>query len=68
MGATPGAIVNRLNAEFVKVVKDKEIVQRLDDEFAQAEGNTPEEFRSYYLPQIERWKALVKDTGIKLEP
>ena len=33
-----------------------------------AEGNTPEEFRSYYLPQIERWKALVRETGIKLEP
>jgi tripartite-type tricarboxylate transporter receptor subunit TctC len=67
-GKTPAPILTRLNTEFVKVVKDKEIVQRLDDEFAQAEGNSPEEFRNYYLPQIERWKALVRDTGIKLDP
>jgi tripartite-type tricarboxylate transporter receptor subunit TctC len=67
-GKTPAPIVGRLNAEFVKVVKDREIVQRLDEEYAVAEGNSPEEFRSYYLPQIERWKALVRETGIKLDP
>jgi tripartite-type tricarboxylate transporter receptor subunit TctC len=66
-GKTPPAVLNRLNAEVVKAVRDKETVQRLEDEYAQAEGNSPEEFRRYYTPQIERWRQLVKETGIKLE-
>jgi len=64
---TPAAIVNRLSAEFVKVAKDPEIVRRLDEEYAVAEGNTPEQFRQYLAPQFDRWRKLVQETGIKLE-
>lgn len=67
-GKTPAPVLARLNAEVVKAVRDKEIVQRLDEEFATAEGNSAEEFRAYYTPQIERWKTLVKETGIQLDP
>ena len=64
---TPAAIVNRLSAEFVKVAKDPEIIRHLDEDYAVAEGNTPEQFRQYLAPQFDRWRKLVQETGIKLE-
>lgn len=65
---TPAPIVNRLSAEFAKMIKDPAIVQKLRDEYYfVAVGSTPEEFRRYMAPQFDIWKKLVRDTGIKLE-
>ncbi len=64
---TPRAIVNVMNAELSKVLKYPEVVKLLAEDGGIPMGGPPEEFRKLIASEIERWKQLVKDNGIKAE-
>lgn len=63
---TPAAIVNYLSAELAKVVKAPEVVKRLAME-THLIGSTPAEFARHVNTETERWRQLIKATGISLE-
>jgi tripartite-type tricarboxylate transporter receptor subunit TctC len=62
--ATPAAVMSRLNAEFSRVAKAPDIVQKMADEGNQTVGSSTEEFRQYIAAELVRVKKLVQDTGI----
>ena len=64
---TPVAIVNKLNAEFAKVARDADVVQKLMQAGADPVGGSPEQLRQLIAAEALRWRKLVQDTGMKLE-
>ena len=63
----PPAIVNRLHAEVVKMVKDTDMKERLLGLGADPVGNTPEQFRTLIQNEINKWTRVIRTVGIKEE-
>jgi len=64
---TPRAIVDRLNAETLKALKQKDVIERLQVEGAEAAGTTPEEFGEFMRAETAKWGRVVKLSGMKAE-
>jgi tripartite-type tricarboxylate transporter receptor subunit TctC len=64
---TPPAIVNRLNAEIVKIINAPDVRKRLIDLGFVPVGNTPQEFTEIIKFQVGKWSKIVKDAGIRAE-
>lgn len=64
---TPSAIVNRLNAELVKISRSSDVVERIAPDGGEPVGNTPGEFARRIAADIARWRKLVTEAGIRLE-
>ena len=62
---TPANVVRLLSSELTKVVKSPDVVKRLEAQ-TQLIGSTPEEFGRHINTETERWRKLMKETGIKL--
>ena len=65
--ATPAAIVNKLNENFVKVLKMADIKSRLEADGNELIGNTPAQFRQMIVRETAAWSKVVQEAGIKLE-
>lgn len=63
---TPKEIIEKLNTEVVKTLKDPETVRELASRGAEASPTTPEAFAKYLREDQERWKKVVKTAGIKV--
>ncbi len=63
---TPKEIIEKLNTEVVRILKDPETVRELASRGAEASPTTPEAFAQYLREDQERWKKVVKTAGIKL--
>jgi tripartite-type tricarboxylate transporter receptor subunit TctC len=63
----PKAIVDRLNSELNKILRSKEMADRLEAGGVEASGGTPEEFSAFVAKQIELWRKVVTQAGVKLE-
>ena len=57
----PPAIVNRLNAEIVKVLQAPDVKQRLDGDVKTG----PEAFAAAVKADHDKWAEVIKDAGIK---
>ena len=63
----PKPLVTRLHDEFVKVLKQPDVRERILQTGAEAVGNTPEEFRKYLHADVAKWAKIVKESGAKLD-
>jgi tripartite-type tricarboxylate transporter receptor subunit TctC len=64
---TPREIINKLNAEALKVLAMPEVRKRLETEGADPVGNSPEEYDAYIRAEIPKWVKVVEKAGIKPE-
>ena len=64
-GATPKAIVAKLNRVAVEAMRSPEVRDKLASQGAILIGNTPEEFAAYLKGEIAKWAGVVKAAGIK---
>ncbi len=62
---TPPPIVERLNAELVKILAMPEIGEVFAKQGADAAGGSPEQFAAFMREEHARWGVVVKDAGIK---
>jgi tripartite-type tricarboxylate transporter receptor subunit TctC len=62
--ATPKAIVEKLNAEIVRVLKLPDIHERLVSMGAEPVGSSTGAFAEFLRVDIARWAKVVKDAGI----
>ena len=64
---TPQPVINRLNAEITKVVREPEFVEWLGQTGSDVVTPTPEQFRDFVRTEMARWKARADEYGIKAE-
>jgi tripartite-type tricarboxylate transporter receptor subunit TctC len=65
--ATPAPIVNRLNAEMIKVFKRPDVQKRLTDMGADYVGSTPQALSKQLANDVRLWAKWVKETGVRVE-
>ncbi|HVE49678.1 MAG TPA: tripartite tricarboxylate transporter substrate binding protein [Casimicrobiaceae bacterium] len=63
--ATPQPIVNRLNAEIVKIVSQSQVKDDWGKQGAVAMTMSPAEFEKYLNADIVKWERIVKISGAK---
>jgi tripartite-type tricarboxylate transporter receptor subunit TctC len=61
----PRAIVTRLGAELARIAKMPDVADKFREDGSTMLGTTPDEFRRHVNTEIERWKRIVKENGIK---
>jgi len=65
---TPAAIVNKLNAEFVKAGKAPEVAQKMADSGgAVMVLSTPAQLGQFIANEVGRWRKVVQDNNIVVE-
>lgn len=65
--ATPAPIVNKLNAEMVKIFKRPDIQTRLTEMGAEYVGSSPQELSKQLANDVRTWAKWVKDAGVRAE-
>jgi len=65
--ATPRAIVDLLSRELARIVALPDVKDKLSAFGFSPVGSTPEEFAAVIKADIEKWSAVVRDAGIKVE-
>ena len=65
---TPKEIVDRISAEAKKALADPALQAKLVEQGIVAVGGTPDEFRAFVTEEIARWRKVITDAGIKMEP
>ena len=64
---TPQAIVDRLNAEVNKIVKDKEFAEKLVSLGFQPVGGSAADMKQAIVRDRAKWKAVIEAQGIRAE-
>ncbi len=64
---TPRAIIDRLNGEIVKALRDPQIVDQLAAQGIEVIGSTPEEFQELMKTHLAKWARVVREANIRLE-
>ncbi len=65
--ATPKDIIARLNAEFVKALKDPKVSEQMLSRGLEPRPMTPEEFTAIWRKDVEKYAAIVKKAKISAE-
>ena len=63
----PPAIVERLNAAVVRIVKDPAMSKFLSDQGAEPWTTTPGEYGAYIKSEVAKWAKAVKDSGARID-
>lgn len=64
---TPRPIVDRLNTELVKIIRDPKVLERLINDGPVAIGNTPEEFTAFIKSEQDKWSKVIRAAHIRIE-
>jgi tripartite-type tricarboxylate transporter receptor subunit TctC len=64
---TPKEIVNKLNAEIVRILQIPEVRERLLEQGAEPVGDTPEHFAEHIRKETVKWARVVKASGAKAD-
>jgi tripartite-type tricarboxylate transporter receptor subunit TctC len=65
--ATPGPVIDKLNAEMVKVFKRPDVQKRLTEMGAEFVGSSPQELSKQLANDVRTWAKWVKDAGVRAE-
>lgn len=65
--ATPGTIVDRLQAEIIRALTDPEVKQKLLAQGLEAHPGTAAEFGRFIDDETHKWGDLIRATGLKGE-
>jgi tripartite-type tricarboxylate transporter receptor subunit TctC len=66
-GKTPPAIVNKLNAEVVRILALPDVVEKLAVAGVEIQTSTSREWGDFVKSEIAKWGKVVKEAGIKVE-
>ena len=64
---TPPAIVNKLNAEVVRILALPDVVEKLAVTGVEIQTSTPKAWGDFVKSEIAKWGKVVKEAGIKVE-
>jgi tripartite-type tricarboxylate transporter receptor subunit TctC len=64
---TPKAVIDRLNSEINKAIKDPEFAKRIAQDGLEPAGGTPEEFHALLKREVVEWAEVVKAANVKAD-
>lgn len=64
---TPEAVLNKINAEVVKILGTADMKERLAGLGVTPVGGTREQFTAFVRSEIAKWGKLIRDAGIKAD-
>jgi len=64
---TPRAVIDKLQAEIVRIYADPATADKLDKAGINAVSSTPEELDAFFRKEAVRWERAFKESGIKLD-
>jgi tripartite-type tricarboxylate transporter receptor subunit TctC len=64
---TPKPVVDKLNRDLVKVLKEPDVVQKFRNQGVEVVASTPEEFAALVHREIPKWTSLIKEANIRIE-
>ncbi|TDP71356.1 Bug family tripartite tricarboxylate transporter substrate binding protein [Roseateles toxinivorans] len=64
---TPQAIVNRVSAELVRIIKSDEVRTRMLSQYFSAAGTTPDALAALIKSERDSWAKVIKAAGVKPE-
>lgn len=64
---TPASVINRLNAEVLRALKNPDLRRLFDLQGTLPLGSTPQEYGNYLRSEDKRWGAIIREAGIKPE-
>lgn len=64
---TPPAIVNKLNAEMVKIFKRPDVQTRLTEMGAEFAGSSPQELGAQLASDVKTWAKVVQEAGVRAD-
>jgi tripartite-type tricarboxylate transporter receptor subunit TctC len=64
---TPKPVIDRLNAEMVKALRDPQISDSLTKLGVTIIADSPEQFAAYMAAESKKWREVVQRAGIKLD-
>jgi tripartite-type tricarboxylate transporter receptor subunit TctC len=64
---TSDAVIDKLNAAFVRAVRDPDVVKQMTAQGAEAVATTPAEFAAFIASETERFGKVVRAVGAKAE-
>jgi tripartite-type tricarboxylate transporter receptor subunit TctC len=65
--ATPKPLLDKLNADVVRVIAAPEFKSRINDMSATVVGNTQEQFAATMKADSAKWARVIRDTGLKAD-
>jgi tripartite-type tricarboxylate transporter receptor subunit TctC len=65
--ATPRPIVVRLNAEINAILKQPDVLKKMQDQGFDLIGGTPEDFGRLIAGETEKWAPVIRKVGLKVE-
>jgi len=65
--ATPKLVIDRMNAEVVRLLNDPRFRERLVQQGSEPAPGTPEQFGQLIRDELARWAVVVKRSGAKAE-
>ena len=65
--ATPQAIIKRVHAETVRILKTPEVTGQLLSQGAEPIGSDPQELRKFVAAEIERWTKVIERANIRAD-
>lgn len=66
-GKAPKAVIAKINAEVVRVLRSPEFSTAVASQGAETVGNSPEQFAAVVKSEIAKWAKVVKAAGIRAE-
>jgi len=64
---TPRPVLDKLNAEVIKVINAPEVKENWAKQGAVPMGMSVDEFGKFLREDVQKWSKLVKDTGMKVD-
>ena len=64
---TPAPVINKINAEMVKMIADPPFAQRLLDMGSEPLSSTPAGLTAHMRAESDRWSKVIKSAGIRIE-
>ncbi len=65
--ATPRPLIDRLHLEIKRALANTDVRTRLASEGSEIVATTPDDFRAFIRKDVEKWAAVVKSAGIRVD-
>jgi len=65
--ATPKPVIARLNTEINAILKDPDVVQKMQAQGFDLVGGTPEQFGALMKRETDTWAPVIKKVGLKVD-